>query len=433
MTLLFDTPPLVHALPWIADYTSAILYAGVSAQLFRWDARRRQLGAGACVGVRVDAGWCDYELRIDPSLRWHDGSPVRAHHYADSIGYAIGAGTPASNRLGTVVDVAPRTSGTLAIRLARPDRQLPAKLAHPAFGPARRGAVPVHADGAGPFRLTRLDALGGTLEKTASGTAMQLRFAADPEEGLARYLAGDIDVTCAAAFPLQRLDELSRRADFHRCTSTTFFVLVPLSARAGAMLLKQHLQQALDLPALAAVCPGGLAPCAGFASMHGARPPFDPRHDAASSVPAAACSLTLAYDDFYPNRAVAEQIAAQLATRRISVALLTDDYARPAARADFKLAVLVNSESYPADLYRRMLRAPALAGASAVQAAWRAALDAFDGARDARARAGALARLDRLLAASLPVIPLLRLNQFCLKRPALHWFEWNCDRAWLRA
>lgn len=443
--VLFDAPPLTRDLSRIADFSATVAYSAVSAQLFRWESSARAVVPGAACAKISTSDFQYYEFEIADGLTWHDGSSVRAADYVRRFLHVVGSRAPIASRFREVVDIGVARSSkangrTFYIRSRSPDALLAAKLAHPALGPMHGSRTDATPFAAGPFQLSAMTDQGAVLERRSRRSAgvqrIRLEYEANADVAVSRYEARQADVTCSALFPLQRLQQLRDRSDFHPACSNTFIVLLPVTDRATRV--RHPISRILSRDQIAALLPGGLSVVASFCDMA----PESALGEGASGCnlydePASVRdtqsydALTIAYDGFTPNDQVVGAICNQLSAAGCRVTAVTDDYVRPRAACDFRLMVVTNSEAYPGDIYGRLLSSPILAFDRDAYEDVLVALAAFDGATTELNRHCAAQKLDALIAKKLPVIPLVRLNQFYLKNAsALSAFTWDSDAMW---
>jgi len=101
----------------------------------------------------------DYVFQLRAGLRWSDGQPLHAEHFATALRALIAPGTtaPYAALYGAVSSIEVLDERHIKVVLARPVPQLPALLALPAASPRRAPTDPARAPGSGPFRLVDRD------------------------------------------------------------------------------------------------------------------------------------------------------------------------------------------------------------------------------------------------------------------------------------
>jgi hypothetical protein len=303
----------------------------------------------------------------------------------------------------------------------------------------------VYPDAAGPFIFRDLNDEGGSLRRRFDRRtppqaldSIAFRFVLDPEEALSLYLQGEVDSTCPVSFPLDRIAEFAGREDFLRGPVTTFFVLIPMSGRAHGGALRQVLRAALDFDALVGVRPAGLSPWRSFSPRLSRRSAEGPTNwldrcggDMFISDMRGENRIKLAIENFQPNRDIAAVFSAQIRGLGGQVEEIVDNFDKPSAECDFRLCVLSNSASYPADLYRRLALSPIIVNDPILRVTYASIIHQYDIAANDPERAAALEGLDEVIWRELPVIPVANLGQFCLKRDTLAGFDWGGDASWI--
>ena len=146
------------------------------------------------------------------------------------------------------------------------------------------------------------------------------RLQTDVDGAPDRFIRGETDITCSTAFPLDRLDEWRGSDSVHRAPTGIFMQVEPNPSGEGPLAdpsLRRAMLGCLDLAAIAANFPGGLLPASPKVNSPQLKPPvgFPSR-------------LRISYHDFYPNRAVLEQVGLQWRERLgIRIEILERNYA----------------------------------------------------------------------------------------------------------
>lgn len=455
-TLVFDTAPLTINLSSIADYTSTFLYSSVSAQLLRWNVSTSAVVRASCKDIEATPDSCQFELTIQPGLRWQDGALIRPEDYLRRFTDIISSKSPIATLFTHVNDISIRTDSAktllrkdrLVFKLSRSDRQFPNKLAHPALGPLKNSTTEPIPFAGGPYYFSSLNEKGGALKRYGRKPGrcglpqLQFLYISDPNEAIERYEAGVVDCTCPASFPIDRLHEFIGRGDLNCGPHNTFFILVPCSVRASNRLLRQHLARFLDINEVTRAFPEALASMDGFANMnskgtaysalrHADHDAIFSRNSSAATIFRGANRLLIAYDDFFPNKKIVEMFQSQLRANGGDIEPVVDRYEHPQAECDFKLLILVNSLAYPLDAYRRIGCSQAFLDSPALGQKYHDEIDIYDASSSSHQRTTALRNLNSIIRHELPVIPVARLNQFYLKRPSLQNLVWHSDDSWL--
>lgn len=140
-----------------SDNASLAVLADLHEGLVAEDAGGR-LVPGAAESWSIEDDGRTYVFRLRPDLRWSNGEPLTAAHFAEALRTirAPASVAPMGDLFEPVVAVDAPDPRTLRLRLARPLAHLPALLALPAAAPWYPGtADPVKAPSSGPYRLDR--------------------------------------------------------------------------------------------------------------------------------------------------------------------------------------------------------------------------------------------------------------------------------------
>ncbi|ROR91138.1 peptide/nickel transport system substrate-binding protein [Nocardioides aurantiacus] len=280
-----DDHPLVWAGPTSGDYLS------------RWMASASQRSLVDLIEVSADG--CQQQYRVARGSSFSDGSPVRARDHARAIRRALAV--PALQRFLLDARGVHADADHLTIDLRRPAPHLPALL-------RSVDLAPISACGelsTGPYLPAELVADDEYMLSPAHASAPPVRVVVrrDPHEAPERYDRGDVDVTCATAFPLYRIPDYAERADFRTNDVAIQFCLefVPGSSFAADPEARRRVLGALRYPDVVAACGHGVTSAA---------PPF--HRELRPATIGRRISVRLGYWHYYPNRQVADEIADQL-------------------------------------------------------------------------------------------------------------------------
>lgn len=224
-----------------------------------------------------------FTLRRD--ARWSNGDPVTAHDFVRSWRRALNFGQKAAHAslIEKVAGAAEEAAGSkaekfgaealddyvLRVRLREPDPDFPVMVSHPVFRPVHRS---VNADGAaavvnGPFALDRVDRQEVVLVRRAdywdaqAVTLERVRFiAADGEESLARYRAGELDAVTNVALEPVAVKLLASYKDLRRSTfaALTFYLFNITRPPLDDRRVRESLARAIDRERLVRDVLGGV-------------------------------------------------------------------------------------------------------------------------------------------------------------------------------
>lgn len=206
--------------PQLADDNAALT---VVADLYEGLATERADGGivpGAASTWTVDERGLAWIFHLRPDLRWSNGDPLTAQHFAAGLKRALdpAAGSPYAGLLEAIADVDVIDGQTLRVRLSRPLPYLPALLALPAaapFHPAAAASQPPPSNGA--YRLAgrtpgqRIELERNPHWREAAGVAIarvEHVVVSDLATELNLFRTGELDLT--SEVPNSRLDALRR-------------------------------------------------------------------------------------------------------------------------------------------------------------------------------------------------------------------------------
>lgn len=354
--------------------------------------------------VRVADDGLSQHYRVRQGTSFSDGSPVRARDHARAIRTALTV--PSLQRF--LLDVrAVRTSkDAVVIELRRQAPHLPSLLLSVDLAPI--SSCGQLSSGAYERAVRTTDG-EYWLEPVKAGTPpVRILVHHDPHDAPARFERGEVDVTCATAFPLDRIADYAGSQVFHTAPTAIEMRLEinPDSPSAVSdAAFRRRLLGAIRYDRLVARCWSGAE--AATPDYHVEAPP--------SSVGSGE-RLRLGYWDYYPNLTVAEEVAAQLTENLgVAVELAPADFVSGSARSfDLLLALrgpLFEDPICALDLLDPARRDPVLAPL----------LSRLSEVPDDDE---ACAELRRAVRERCPVLPLLRLRGHWLQREALAGRPW---------
>ena len=269
------------------------------------------------------SGASDYfEFVVEDGHRFSDGSPVQPEHVLETL-VASAASAQWVRYIG-YLEKAEIVGRRLCLSLRRPARFLPDLLRTVDFAPTHPGGCL----GNGPYRIgDDHNAERGYYHLTPNPHVegcdarpeLVFRLQTDVDGAPDRFIRGETDITCSTAFPLDQLDEWRGSDSMNRAPTGIFMQVEPNPSGEGPLAdpaLRRAMLRCLDLAAIAANFPGGLRP--------GSPKVESPQLRPAAGFPS---QLRISYHDFYPNRAVLEQVGLQWRERLgIRTELVERDY-----------------------------------------------------------------------------------------------------------
>ncbi|MEV6296830.1 hypothetical protein AB0M41_41970 [Streptomyces sp. NPDC051896] len=365
--------------------------------------------ASASQHSRLDLLWVtddglSQHYRVQQGASFSDGSPVRASDHARAIRTALTV--PSLQRF--LLDIrAVRTSkDTLVIELRRPVPHLPSLLQSVDLAPI--SSCGQLSSGAYE-RAVRTTDDEYWLEPVRAGTPpVRVLVRRDPHGAPERFRRGEVDVTCATAFPLDRVPDFADSRAFHTAPTAIEMCLevVPDSRSAvGDAEFRRRLLGALRYDRLVARCWNGAESAA-------------PDHhlEAPPSTAGAGERLRLGYWDYYPNLDVAEEVAAQLTENLgVEVELAPADFVSGSAQS-FDLLLALRGPLFEDPIGALDLLDPARRDPLLAPLLRRLSEDPDD--------EDAADELRRAVREQCPVLPLLRLRGHWLQHEALAGRPW---------
>ena len=245
-----DSAPTALNVPTSGDY----LERCVVSALFRPALRLLSASRGS-----------DYfEFDVADGQRFSDGSAVQPRHVLQTL--IAGASSSQWARQIAYLEKAEIIGDRLCLSMRRPACFFPDMLRTVDF-------APTHPDGLGngPYRIgDEFDADRGYyhltpnphVEDSDERPELVFRLQTDVDGAPERFLRGESDITCNTAFPLDRLDEWRGNSAMHRAPTGIYMQVEPNPSGEGPLAnpsLRRAMSGCLDLAAIAASFPGGLA------------------------------------------------------------------------------------------------------------------------------------------------------------------------------
>ncbi|MCX5193620.1 hypothetical protein OOK31_06890 [Streptomyces sp. NBC_00249] len=370
--------------------------------LSRWFAAASQRSRLDLVWVADDG--LSQHYRVRQGAFFSDGSPVRTRDHARAIRTALAV--PSLQRF--LLDIrAVRTSkDELVIELRRRAPHLPSLLQSVDLAPI--SSCGQLSSGAYE-RAVRTADDEYWLEPVKAGTPpVRVLVRRDPHDAPGRFRRGEVDVTCATAFPLDRVPDFADSRVFHTAPTAIEMRLeiIPDSPSVvGDAEFRRRLLGAIRYDRLVARCWNGVETAA--PDHHVEAPP---------SAIGSGERLRLGYWDYYPNLVVAEEVAAQLTENLgVEVELAPADFVSGSAQS-FDLLLALRGPLFEDPICAPDLLDPARRDPVLAPLLRRLSEDPDDDA--------ACDELRRAVREQCPVLPLLRLRGHWLQREALAGRPW---------
>lgn len=240
---------------------------------------------------KSSAGGREWTFTLRRDARWSNGDPVTAHDFVRSWRRALNLGQKAAHAAlmekiagARALRNAPEEARdstvevfgaealddhVLRVRLREPDPDFPVVVSHPVFRPVHRSADEQGTAAVvnGPFAFDRADGQEVQLVRRADywdarAVALErVRFiAAEGEEALARYRAGELDAVANIALEPAAVKLLASYKDYRRATfgALTFYLFNVTHAPLDDRRVRESLVRAIDRERLVRDVLGGI-------------------------------------------------------------------------------------------------------------------------------------------------------------------------------
>ncbi|SDM53116.1 ABC-type transport system, substrate-binding protein [Allokutzneria albata] len=338
-----DALPVTRDPHWPVDVNGRLLAGALLRPL--WDN-----GFGSAVDAESLDGAKLWRVTLSDELRWSDGRPLAAEDAVRAASRAI------ERRPGSVSAVRAVDSRTVEYQFDRPVGYAQHVLSMPRFAPSRDDLV------LGPYAVSSWTSSEIVLERNpwhAFGPdqpkRLVFRLTKTPDEILAAYANGEIDVTPITSFGPHELSAIADRPDLVR-RDILLYGSLDFGSRSGelgtAARLRAALGRLLRRAEIAAATGGTARPCWSPLQPWFGEVSEQDGFDAAEL--RAACPdgrLHIDYADYTPNAEVVEEIARQIreaiGVEVTSAAHPFEDYIKLAVSREHCLLYTLTAPEYP--------------------------------------------------------------------------------------
>ncbi len=432
------------------DYSAVLLLQALTEPLCRIGADGIELAAAESLSHN-DEG-TRWAVKLRPDLAWSDGTPITSDDFVRAFRTAAAPeASPLARAVAGELLAGDQSGVERVFRSDGPDRLLvapddpvpwvPALLASTVLAPRLHEAG---QDGerlwSGPYclrssSLDRVELVSNSHWRGGAGRRPPIEFAIsrDLHAPLDQFAAGELDITCSTFFPVERRSVWRSRGEYRERESSIGFALHVNPAPLGdddLRAARRALSRATSSRAVARGAGHAVEPWRHFVPSflaHGVffddgdPEAFDPV-SAAAELPSAVRELgelRLIYPDYYPNGAVAEELArmwrSALALEVRPVPVELSDYVDRFERRDFELALGLWSPAVP-DALATLSMALRVVGDEQIAAA----NDAFEAGSD---DASLIRTLDRILHLDPPFVPIAQVRHRWLQSPRLSGYK----------
>jgi len=350
-----DAFPANTSLLHVADYSAEQVLCKTAAPLLCPPPSDASANAAALSCVYYDKR---YVIQLRRGLAWTDGGAITAQHYVDALqAVAEDQRNRFRHLLSSVGQINAPTPDTIEILVENECSWIPLFLS---FINASPYDVTDKARTAGPYSVvTRttdaivLRARDSLIEKDKE-IYQELEFInygarSDPRECIDDYLADRIQVTCDTAGHYPEMASLLKHPNcVVRDIPMGMFLTAGGRFEELSSELKQNIWRMVDRRRIVQRLETVPRAIYGFSDLYGpTRPVPNPTSDLYEP-----CSLTISYEDFYPNREIAEMLAAQFQSFGIRVSLVEHKFGVWAHDSHLRLDILRGPNGSAKTLYK---------------------------------------------------------------------------------
>lgn len=293
MILAVDSLPLSDDVYFSLDYSGLQVHGLSHLPLHR-------------AAKRIEGDGLHWQVVLKP-VTWNDGQPIHPKEYIEGLAKLVAVQPMMSSFLKQCLKRIAIVNGNLTIEFSeRVGREF---FNWPNWVPFREGHI------SGDFSLNQCQ--DGWKFTNRYGQNGKIHLVKSPEENELLFQEGRLDVSADTAIQLHAIDASVQRRD----TGLMGFLVY---GRHSSPKLIHSLNLALR----------------GLQFSKEIEAAFPSIRENADPKPSAPQNLRLAYDPFYPNHEVTEQIATHLSPAGWKVELIEDDYYQPKNPGDVKFMIL---------------------------------------------------------------------------------------------
>lgn len=357
--IALDAFPYEQSIHRVCDYGGQQIYSKTALPLFVF--RDSALMPLAAADVAVSSDFKSFNVRLRSDLRWSNGEQVFAQQYIDAFLLIC---CDSTNRYCNLLSdleaysIHDQDKGAnfgakaigwfnIELKLRNPNKWFLHLL-------CQINLSPLHTNdklSAGPYYVktisaTRYELAANEYYFVKSKTpATQIMFISYQHyertaECIDDYLTGEIDVSCDTVMYFHDIPSYLTRGDFRLRWPALGMFLTPGHNFADIpTTVRECLYSLVDRGAIVEALHGIPKPIFGYSDLYSAhvRPYVDAIH------PHAPCSLTLSFEDFYPNRIVAEILADQFSMYGITINLIEHEFGDWKTASHLRLSVMAGA------------------------------------------------------------------------------------------
>ncbi len=286
------------------------------------------------INFEQDKAGLKTKLILKSNLQWSDGSKITGFDYFRGIQKSLNSNRFLANTLFRNIEKINVFSESLEFKMKKPNFKLNSTLQIPNFSPIAGGDKPLSS---GNYRFIKRNSKSFIFRKNKNcpnsylPEHVKIVLVKNPNENIKRYKKEELDITADTSFHYKNKSQYENEY-FKKNTGLLFFITFgtnlskpeEIGCRAKILKIINQLRDNL--------CKNityGIGKCS-QPLIH------EDCHDENISFNN---PLVLTYDDYYPNREVAEFIAFELNQAKIPVQLIKDDFYFPKTSYDLKLKI----------------------------------------------------------------------------------------------
>ncbi len=431
--IALDAFPYEPRLHRVCDYGGMQIFAKLALPLFI--DQQGKLTPLAAHSLESNEDGKTLTIRLRKDLRWSNGETVNAEHYAEAFRQICG---DPSNRfhsllsdLAGYVQCAQGDSAALGVQAIDSHcLQLTLRNRNHWFAwlLCQLHLSPWHSDphlSAGPYTIAQQNLERFVLvnnpyyfQKQENGVG-RLEFVnyeghTNRADSITDYYAGEIDVSCDTVMFFEDFAKHHGQSDFHwNWPPLGMFLSVGILFKELPLALRQNLHAMLDRQSLAAALYNVPRPINGYLDLYeygASQTPSEP----ASNI---TCNIVISYEDFYPNRQVAEMLQQQLARYDVLVQLQENRFGDWSNASHLRLTVQANNKFGPLNFYKSDILRGLFEGADAERI--RKLYSLYLQLSDANQSRQVALEIEKMLHGHGLSVPLLAIPSAALIRPGL--------------
>lgn len=445
-TVYLDAPPLSRSIHQLTDYSSYLMYNLCALPLLKFDEAENNIQPLAAKNWKISKNATFFEFFLRDDLYWSNGEKVnamdycRAFHFilkdrknrfrnmlSDIIGYDTFIRQNSSALAGIRAE-----GNTLGFHLEKPNYFFLSYLSLLIFSPLHAehshlfcGAYYLHQRDDFCLKLKqnpwfKIDEKPESIETI---TFVHEFNAADPF-ALNAFNKGDIDVTSDTAFPYEQYREYAQKESIMKTWQTGISCTLSENKNTSVELTRlmiHGINRTKIIHALHNIPEIN----SGYYNLYDiSEDTFDPLYDRDLAFSLVSeiknpAEISIAYENYYPNREILEGIAEQLSPLGLRFKFLEEAYGARNVDSDYRLELRKSPIPDPLFFYKNALKSKGLSRDKYYQSCFSELLKQYQETEAVEKRRAIALKMDRLLITLGQYVPLIKIPGICLKNPAI--------------